>query len=226
MSAGPVSPERAVELGLAVLVAQGWPVGGVACPVVVSTRHAGAVPEESIVVECVKAVQPMPSEAVWSAEVNVFYQADLAKAAQGVVDMVTGTLGAVLRALEAGLRASFEEDEEAGYPSFAVGFIGRPELVSTGPEDEGALLTRKRRDGVKLVCGFAVYQLEGPLVEGPVVDGDYLNFPTSAGTVRVRMVYVNDETDEVVRLAVVGAYLMVTHPGGTHKVRVLDLVGD
>jgi len=28
-----------------------------------------------------------------------------------------------------------------------------------------------------------------------------------------------------VRLAVVGAYLLVTHPGGTHKVRVLDLVG-
>jgi hypothetical protein len=225
VSAGPISPERAVELAVAELVKAGWPVGGVRCPEVVGSRHGGRDGlEESLVVECVKAVQPMPSEAVWSAEVNVFYQGDLAREKQGVVDMMTGTLGAVLRAAEGNLLVSFEADETGGYPTFAVAFIGRPELVSTGPEDEGALLTRKRRDGVKLVCGFEVTQLEGPVVVGPSVDGEYLIFPTSAGMARVRMLYVNDETAEVVRLAVVDGYLYVTHVGGTHKVRMLDLV--
>jgi hypothetical protein len=60
-------------------------------------------------------------------------------------------------------------------------------------------------------------------VDVPEVVGQYLRIPTPSGPVQARMVWVNATTSPTIRLAVEGAYLYVTHPGGTHRLRLLAL---
>jgi hypothetical protein len=153
-----VLADRAIEMALAVCLTAGGSWGDV--PVVASRSEEGEVPDEAVVVECLKAMQPMPGERVWQAEVNVFYQGDRAERTRGSADEITGRISAGVMALEADLQVTFDAETgtEAGRgrPGFAVLIWGQPAVVSTGPESEEPDGSRKRRDGVKLVCGFSV----------------------------------------------------------------------
>ncbi len=69
------------------------------------------------------------------------------------------------------------------------------------------------------------YHLDGATSGGtvPTVVGQYLTIPTPDGPIRARMVWVDATTSPTIRLATDGHYLYVTHPGGTHRVRLTEV---